>query len=427
MNPRTLADRWLRADLARFVAVAVLAMVGALAVGLFATSKGGGTAFGPTLGADYGEFYAVGMLLDRGQVGRLYDLDLQDDLLHEALPALPKDEHLPFVYPPFLAPPFRPLARLPFARSFAAWLLVSLGVYAASVALMLRGLEGLSGPERRTAWLLALSFEPFAMECWLGGQLSGLGCLAIASSLALRKANRPVLAGVALSALLYKPTLPLLLIPLLVVGRRWRMILGFAVGGVVLGLISLGIVGEAGCLEFGRLMAGYGRHGGSVGEGFKTIKYVDLRAFLGLLGLDRWVSTYLAILLGLPAMSGLVVAWARPDRGSDSDLAWSAALCWTPVLNLYGPIYDASIVVPALILAAGAFRARDREGWPTTFRWLLAAVYASALVSPSMARGLGFQPLTVALAAMGTYLIRESLGSGARGRGRYNELPTGGG
>ena len=408
MNAQSLADRWLRADLARFASIVVLGLVGALAVGQFASSTGGGTAFGPTLGADYAEFYAVGTLLNRGPADRLFDLGLQDEWLHRAVPAFPVDEHLPFVYPPFLAPIFRPLASLPFARSFAAWLAISLAAYAAAVGLVLRG-SGLSRSERRTAWLLAVSFEPFAMECWLGGQLSSLGCLAVASGLALRRAGRPFLAGLALSILLYKPTLPLLIVPMLAVGRRWRMVAGFGAGGILLAPISLAVAGEAGCGDFVRLMLGYGRNGGSLGAGFKAIKYLDLRAFLGLLGIDRGVSTLLAGLLTLPAMTALAVAWRKSDRGPRSDLAWAATLCWTPVVNLYGPIYDASIAVPGLILASGAIRPREGDGWPLAFRWLLFGVYVSAMVSPATARGFGFQPLTVALGAMGAYLLRDAL------------------
>ncbi len=409
MNLRILADRWLLMGHARFVSVAVLAIVSGLTTAQIVTAKPSGTVFGPILGGDYGEFYAVGMLLNRAPAGRLYDLRLQDELLHEALPALSKQEQLPFAYPPFLAPLFRPLAKLPFTRSYVTWLVISLALYSASVALMLRGADSLSGSERSTAWLLALSFEPFAMECWMGGQLSILGCLAVACALAFRKADRPFLCGLALSALLYKPSLPLLIVPLLLVGRRWWMIGGFAVGAVVLGLVSLGVEGEAVCLDFARLMAGYGKEGASAAEGFKTIKYVDLRSFLGLLGFSRGVASPLSLLLGLPAVAGLALAWWRDDRGPRSDFAWSAALCFTPILNLYGPVYDVCLIVPGLILAANAIRRGDRQDWPLAFRWLLASVYVSAWISPALVKGLGFQVLTVALAAMGAYLLRECL------------------
>ena len=323
-----------------------------------------------------------------------------------------KDEHLPFAYPPFLAPLFRPSARLPFDLSFATWLGVGLAAYAGSVAWMLQGAENLSRTDRATAWLLALSFEPFAMECWLGGQVSSLGCLAIAAGLACRAGGRPFLGGLALAGLAYKPTLVLLIAPMIVVGRQWRMVGGFLVGLGALGLASMAVAGREGCLDFAGLMAGYGRHGGSVGAGFKTFKYVDLRAFLRLLGVGGPAVSPMAMALGLPLAIGLVVAWwrSRGDRGPKGDLAWSAASCATPVLNIYGPIYDVSIVVPGLILAANALRSREEgPGWPLAFRWLLAGLYLSALFSPAMAQGMGVQPLTPALAAMVIYLARESL------------------
>ncbi len=409
MNPQTLADRWLVMDRVRIVSGLILAMVVGLAVAQIATFKPGGSAFGPVLGGDYGEFYAVGMLLNREPVGRLYDLRLQDQLLHEALPAMSKQEQLPFAYPPFLAPVFRPLARLPFASSYSTWLVLSLALYSASVALMLRGVDSLSTVERSTVWLLALSFEPFAIECWMGGQLSALGCLAVACGLSFRGANCPFLCGIALSTLLYKPSLPLLIVPLLLVGRRWRILGGFVVGAVVLGLISLGVEGESACRDFVRLMAGYGREGASASDGFKTIKYVDLRAFLGLLGFSPGVASPLALLLGLPAAAGLALAWSRAAEGPKADLAWSAALCFTPILNLYGPVYDVSLIVPGLILAAATIPRGGGQDWPPAFRWLLAIVYVAAWTSPGLAQGVGFQPLTVALAAMGAYLLRESL------------------
>ena len=411
MDSRTASDRWLSPEVVRFVAGVSLAIVAMLVVVQFTTNRRGQTAFGTPLGADYGEFYAVGLLLNEGPGDRLYDLDLQDEWLHRTLPSLPEGEHLPFAYPPFLAVLFRPLARLPFAWSFATWLAISLAAYVASVALMLRGSGSFSGPETLTAWLVALSFEPFAMECWLGGQLSALGCLAVATGLACRRAGRPWLSGVALAGLLYKPTLLVLVLPLLVAGRRWRTLGGFAVGAALLATASLLASGVPGCLDFVGLMAGYGRQGGSLGDGFRTMKYVDLGAFFRLIGIGPAAAITLAAVLGAPALFGLISIGARSDRGGGANLAWSAALCWTPVLTVYGPIYDVTLVVPGLILAADTLRGKRPSGWTPSFRWLLAIVYLSALFSPAMARGLGVQPLTIALAAMGTYLLRASLRS----------------
>src|SRR5437660_489102 len=69
-------------------------------------------------------------------------------------------------------------------------------------------------------------------------------------------------AGAAFSLLLYKPTLLVLVLPLAVVGRRWRLLAGFLAGGAALAILSAVVAGPARCEEFVRLMATYARLGG---------------------------------------------------------------------------------------------------------------------------------------------------------------------
>jgi hypothetical protein len=114
--------------------------------------------------------------------------------------------------------------------------------------------------------------------------------------------------------------------------------------------------------------------------------------------------------LAAPALAALAMAWRRGVSAGRSacDLAWAATFCWTPVLNIYGPIYDVTIVVPGLVLAAEAIRRDDSHGLPTAFTTILAGLYATALASP-MASAVGFQPLTVGLIAAATYLTRAAI------------------
>src|SRR5207237_842900 len=81
-------------------------------------------------------------------------------------------ERLPYIHPPFVAFALRPLAQLPYAWSFAVWLLISAGLYVTGLVLTVKHMGVLSRTDRVTACLLALSFEPFIMDCWLGGQLA---------------------------------------------------------------------------------------------------------------------------------------------------------------------------------------------------------------------------------------------------------------
>jgi hypothetical protein len=406
-----MTARWLRPEIVRFVSIVSLVMIVAATVIMFATNGRGGTLFGPPLGGDYPQFYTVGLLQNEYGAARLYDLEFQDRILHEVAPAFPAAEHLPYVYPPFLAPLFRPLARLPYAWSFATWFALTAALYGVAIALMLKSCTSIPRHDRTTVWLLALSFEPFAAECWLGGQLSAIGCLAIAICLVQQRKGRPILAGLALALLCYKPPLLLLILPFLIVSRQWRVCAGFTAGAVAFAALSWWVVGSARCEQFARLMTAYGHQGGSVGAGFRTVKYVDLGAFLSLLGIAPGLVGPLAITLALPALGALIAAWYHSGRrsGIDLDLAWAATLCWTPVLSVYGPAYDAVLIVPGLLLAGDALRQKASGVWPPAFLRMLALLYVAAWLSPSLARGIGFQSLTVGLAAVGAYLIRAAL------------------
>src|SRR4051812_35000403 len=75
--------------LARLVGAIGLAMAAGGLVVALATERPGGTALGPPLGGDYGQFYAVGQILNESGIGRLYDLVLQDGILHRAVRSLP--------------------------------------------------------------------------------------------------------------------------------------------------------------------------------------------------------------------------------------------------------------------------------------------------------------------------------------------------
>jgi hypothetical protein len=407
---RSIAERLLRPEIARFVSALGLVMVAVVGVAVFVTDRSGGPALGLTLGGDFAQFYAVGVLQNEYGSARIYDLILHDEILHREVRAVPRDQHLPFVYPPIVAAVFRPLALLPYHVSFLMWLVLSLGFYAAAIALTLRVCRAIPRSDRETVWWLALSFPPFAFECWLGGQLSSFGCLAMATALVCARSGRPFLAGVAFSLLLYKPPLLLLVVPMLLVGLRWRLLAGLAAGAMAFATLSVIAAGSARCLEFGRLMLTYARLGSQGWVGFRATKYIDLTAFFQLLGARHDVARVLAIALSVPPFAALIAVWRRAARRevADLDLPWAATLCWTPLLSVYSPVYDSAVIVPGLLLGADAIRRGNSAQWPLAFRALVALVYGAAAVAPWLAEAVGFQPLTLGLAAMGTYVTRAA-------------------
>lgn len=244
-------------------------------------------------------------------------------------------------------------------------------------------------------------------ETWLGGQLSAVGTLALAVAIACHRANRPTWAGVALSVLLYKPPLTGLIVLALVAGRRWRTLAGFAGGAAALAALSVAIVGVQGSVDYVRLLAWYGRTREESAGVFRAAKYLDLTTCLTLLGLDRGAARPLATILALPAVAALALGWHRTARKSDTntDAVGAATLCFVPVLTNYGPIYDAALVVPGLILGADIVRRRFPEGWPAGFAGILTAVFLAGVASTPLAAAVGVQALTPALAAAGIYFL----------------------
>jgi len=412
----------------RFVCLAILCMSLALLAVSFATSDRGQTVFGASLGADYIGFYAAATILNTAAPDRLYDFALQDEIYHTVLPS--DEGHLPFFHPPFVALAFRPLARLPYAWSFAAWLLLSAGLYLGGLHLILKTRAYPSGQDRGLAMLLALSFEPFIMECWIGGQLSAFGFFCMALACYCLDVRRQTAAGVALGFCLYKPTLLVLLLPLLVVGRCWRILFGFSLSAAALAGVTLVAMGWQGCLAYARTLLGFAHTTtGNEGAILPFSKFVDLNSFFRLLlgGQSPVPWAVLPLMLAAP-LGSLALAWWRIGRHGEvyRRAVWAATLTWTLVANLYVGVYDSVLVVLGALLTADVLQQRGEAAGPfrsPTFPVLLVLLYLGPWVSQPLALLTGVQLYTLILLFLGTYQLllihRIATASGGIGDGEH--------
>jgi hypothetical protein len=415
---RTLDDRLDRSRI-RFVCLALLGVSLVLMVVSFATADRGQTVFGPPLGADFAGFYTAGAILNLPALGdreRLYDVPFQDDRYHQLLPHLKEADKLPYVYPPFLAVAFRPLALLPYPTAVACWLVITAGVYLAGFALIWKSLALGTECDWLTPLLLGLSFQPFVMECWLGGQLSAVGFFWIAAAIALERARRPVASGLALGFCLYKPTLLLLVLPMLLVARRWRTLGGFALMALGLAIVSLLGAGRHNCFAYADVLRGFTQ---TTTGGSQTLtagrlelrlwKYVDLNAFFqSLLRSQTVLNWWLMFAVGIVPLVFLIRAWWRLHRSGETcrNLVWAATLTWSLVLNLYVAVYDTILgFLAALLTAAALDRPTERAGprFPLACRVLMLLLYLTPWITQPLAWLTGFQLFTVVLMAVAGY------------------------
>jgi glycosyl transferase family 87 len=263
--------------------------------------------------------------------------------------------------------------------------------------MMWRTLEGIPRDAWRVSLLLALSFMPFLVECLAGGQTSAVGFFCLALAISSERRGHHFLCGLAIALCAYKPTLLLLVGPMLVITRRYRTLLGFVAGCGILALVSLLVVGRNGCIGYINTLLYFTNASTSAATGLRSWKYVDVNSFFRLLlghyPFLRWAMTAATFLLVLPF---LFLLWWVSDlkRRDEQGLVWAMTLTWTLVLNLYVGIYDSTLVVLSALLTTDLLYRRandllyrqatdvlsprsDKEqlGLPSTFKMILLLLY----------------------------------------------------
>ena len=392
----------------------------------FYSHREGRTVFGPQLGADFAAFYVAGRIYREVAPAAIYDRPTQRKYYQEFCPTAAGEEQ-PYVNAPFFALPLPWLARLPYAWAYLVWLGLSLALFGVGLRQLLRLTDAIPAESRTAAILLAVSFMPFLVECLAGGQTSAVGFFALATAIALERRGRPILSGAALALCAYKPTLLVLIVPMLLLTRRTRTIAGMAIGGLGLGLLSFAAVGWEGCARYVRMLLFFADHSTSNATGLKSWKYVDVNSFARLLfphSSLRWLLVGAAVAAILP---WLIRAWLRADRSRESAqrLAWAATITWTLVLNIYLGIYDVTMLVIAAFLATDVLlrdAAPARASMPDGHRWMLLALYVVPWVTQPLAKATGLQLLTLLLAAFGLRLLALLRQGNARPRIEETEL-----
>ncbi len=235
------------------------------------------------------------------------------------------------------------------------------------------------------------------MECWLGGQLSVVGFCCLAGFLALgarqssldglakpQAAEKPLLAGMILGLCFYKPTLLVVLLPVLLAARQFWTLLGVALTGMGLALLTWLAVGREGIEAFANTLLGFSRSTTQSSDlVLPTWKFVDLNAFTRLLlGSSLW-QRLLFLALALPPLFLLLWrAWQVPrDREDDRLTLFAIAILATPVVNLYVGIYDSIVVVLGAIVLVG--RLASRGELPARVPFWLTALLSCSLGDPA--------------------------------------------
>ena len=292
---------------------------------------------GRPIANDFVNVYAAGRLTLDGTPAAAYDWPTHKAAEVRALGHDFKD-YYGWHYPPpalFFA---AALATLPYLVAMLSWLAATLAAYAVAIGGILRG---------RTGVLFALGF-PAAIWNVTAGQNGFLTAALIGGTLGLLE-RQPVLAGICLGLLTYKPQFGLLFPLILIADRRWLVIAVAAVVAIVLAALSWLAFGSASWQAFVHWMPITSRV--VLGEG--AADWYRLQSAFGLVRAHGGSETLSWIAQGLATLAiavGVVWLWrARVTFELKAAAAAAGTLLATPYLYMYD--------LPALAVAVAFFLA----------------------------------------------------------------------
>lgn len=247
-------------------------------------------------------------------------------------------------YPPYYLFVAAALATLPYAVAHAGWSAISFLPFVAAV----RGVSG-----QNTGYLLALS-APALVANVVIGQNGFLTAALIGLTLVFLE-KRPVLAGICLGLLTYKPHFGILFPVALIAAGHWRAFIAAGVTTVVLALASILAYGIEPWLAFVNWLPVTSQTFLSDGRA-QIEKMQSVFALLRTLGAAEWVAWSAQIALSAAIAIGVWIVWRSREHvyALKAAALGVAVLLATPYIYLYDMV---TITIPmAFLLLLGMSR-----------------------------------------------------------------------
>lgn len=330
------------------------------------------------LGADYPAFYGAARIVAEGDGRNLYDSERQMAAQRDLFPANEKG-FMPFPYPPFVALAYVPLGHLGYRLSYTIHTMFMVGALLLALW-MLRPMSRIVKDQFFLTFAIVLLYYPM-MRTILGGSNTALTLLLLVSAWRTLNKGRPLLAGVFLGLLLFKPQYALPVIGLFLLSRRWTAVIASAVTGAVLWAISALVSGwgwGSGWFEYGRWVIGIAA----------DIDKSNAVSWLGFFEALWGTGAISALVAGysLAAVTILIACaawWQRPGRGDPASQMALAAACIL-LIPAHAFYYDAGILVITWLVVLGQDWKYKAETVAAIWIWGFTQIFADRL---------GFSPI----------------------------------
>lgn len=361
-------------------------------------------AFNGSRGEDWMVFYTAARAWFDGKLGILYDGDSLTSVLNAHFAhALAKPLPLhPFLYPPHYLLVLLPFGLMPPFFGLGVFLLLSFAALVGALACWAR-----DRTELALFTLAALLSPAAALVVWLG-QNTFLSCALLVGGFAAAT-KKPILAGILLGLLSYKPQLFLMVPVALVASRQWKVLGAMCVTGAVLFAASAAIFGLSLWHDWFRIMTAPS----ALTERWSSIARINgqnIYAYAAFLGAPLKLANALQVLATL--CGGVFLYWFG-RRSRDETLKLVAILATTTLTAPHFLGYDAvAIEIAAAIFLAASLR--EGASVPDT------AIAVLAWLSPAINPPTVF-PIAVATPLVIVLFLAAVVRRDAHARGRAAE------
>lgn len=293
-------------------------------------------------------------------------------------------------YPPTFLLIVAPLALLPYLTAYFLWVAATLAPYALVIRKM--------APQPQT--LLLLAAFPGTFLNVAHGQ-TGFIVAALLGGALMTLERRPILAGVLIGLMSFKPHLGVLIPIALICGGHWRTLVTAAITAAAFVAISILFLGVQPWIAFWHNMplARAVFENGLVGWNKLTTVYAALR----LAGADMTVAYALQALVAILTAAAVGwIWWRRPPLALRAATLVSGALLVSPYLFNYD---YALLAIPIALLGMDGYV----RGWMSYERIVLAAAWAMPLVAVGLAGAIPVQIGPLCVAALFLVAARRAL------------------
>lgn len=420
---------WLTRERVRLIAIALLAAFAVGAGFLIATSNGLNDRFGRPLGTDFSNVYAAGTYVLDGEPAAPFDPPRQ--YAREQAIFGQATQFYGWHYPPYFLGVAALLATMPYWLSLLVWQGATLILYLMAMRAILSLPSPLWGGSRvasarggghaiattslpvpsaptsptrgevKNDWLLlALAFPAVFIN--LGQAHNGFLTAALIGAALVQLDRRPILAGVLIGLLAYKPQFGLLVPLVLAASGRWRT---FTAAAVTVALMTLAVTLAFGSDVWAAFFASTKFTRGIVleqgGTGWYKIQSVFswVRMWGG--GIALAYAAQIAVTLAMAA--ALVWLWRS---NAAYPLKAAALLIGSLLATPYSLDYDLMVLAPAIAYLCADGSARSFAPWEKT---ILAALWIVPLVARSVPQAT-LIPLAVPVMLLAmTVLLRRAI------------------